>query len=171
MSRSRRTALLLAVLSVAAVVRTPAQQPEPVPEPYTPEEFSVSMHALRRAEIVAVGAFPFTLLFSILVYDYARWGSQGFGAEDVPFRRSAGEDPFTDDEKVGIAIGAAVAAVAVAVADYLLGGADAVQPPESDTPTTPARARLPAGVPHSHAGVLPVSLATVMHPASVSARP
>lgn len=167
MRRTRRVALLLAVLTVAAGVPTPAQEQEqeqaPAPEPYTRGEFSASMQTLRRAEIIAVGAFPFTLLFTILVYDYARWAGQGFAGEEAPFRRPAGEDPFSDDEKVAIAISAAGVAVAVAVADYLLGQAEAGQPPPVEAPA-PTRAGSPADLPLSHAGVLPVSLATAMIP-------
>ncbi|MCY4481960.1 MAG: hypothetical protein OXC12_03725 [Spirochaetaceae bacterium] len=167
MSRTRRAALLLAVLTVCGTVRVPAQEPPPVPEPYTREEFSDSMQALRRAEIVTVGAFPFTLLFAILVYDYARWAGGGFAAETAPFRRPPGEDPFSDDEKVGIAIGALGAAVAVAAADYLLGRAEAGQAPAVEPPPEPPeQAVRPPDAPIPHAGVLPVSLATVMAPAA-----
>ena len=158
---------------MCGTVRVFAQEPPPVPEPYTREEFSDSMRALRRAEIVAVGAFPFTLLFAILVYDYARWAGGGFVAETAPFRRPPGEDPFSDDEKVGIAIGALGAAVAVAAADYLIGRAEAGQPPAvepspepPEPPEPPEQAVRPADVPIPYGGVLPVSLATVMVPAS-----
>ena len=167
MNRPRRAALLLVVLTATAAARTSAQEPEPVPEPYTREEFGASMHALRRAEIVAVGAFPFTLLLSIFAYDYARWAGQGFVAEAAPFRRPPGEDPFNADEKVGIAIGAAAAAVAIALADYLLGRAEAEQPREPDPPASdPRLGHGPSALPLSHDGVLPVSLATVMAPAT-----
>ena len=163
MSGTRRAALLLAVLTVSGAVRAPAQEPAPTPEPYTREEFSASMQALRRAEIIAVGAYPFTLLFTILVYDYARWAGQSFAAEAAPFRRPPGEDPFGNDEKVGIALGAAGVAVAVAVADYLLGRAAAGQTPSvAPPPAAQEPAGGPAELPLSHAGVLPVSLATVM---------
>ena len=159
MSGPRRAVPLLAVLLLSGAVRGPAQEPAPIPEPYTREEFSASMQALRRAEIIAVGAFPFTLLFTILVYDYARWAGQGFAAPAAPFRRPPGEDPFSNDEKVAIAVGAAGVAVAVAVADYLLGRAEAAQPPAlGPPPAAQERAELPL----SHAGVLPVSLATVI---------
>ena len=168
MNRTRRMALLLAALTVGAAVHTPAQEQAPTPEPYTRGEFSTSMQALRRAEIIAVGAFPFTLLFTILVYDYARWAGQGFAAEQAPFRRPAGEDPFDNDEKVAIAISAAGVAVAVAAADYLLGRAEAGQPPAAGAPAAArARAGSPADQPLSRAGVLPVSLATEMIPAAV----
>ena len=168
MKRTRRMALLLAALTVGAAVHTPAQEQAPTPEPYTRGEFSASMQALRRAEIIAVGAFPFTLLFTILVYDSARWAGQGFAAEQAPFRRPAGEDPFDNDEKVAIAISAAGVAVAVAAADYLLGRAEAGQPPAAGAPAAArARSGSPADQPLSRAGVLPGSLATEMIPAAV----
>jgi len=161
-------ALLLGALTVGAAGQTPAQEQVPTPEPYTGEEFSASMQTLRRAEIIAVGAFPFTLLFTILVYDYARWAGQGFAAEEAPFRRPPGEDPFSNDEKVAIAISAAGVAVAVAAADYLLGRAEAGQPATVGAPAAAhRRAGSVADRPLSHAGVLPVSLATVMIPPSV----
>ena len=163
MSGTRRTALLLAVLAVAGALPGSAQEPAPAPEPYTRDEFSDSMHALRRAEIIAVGAYPFTLLFTILVYDYARWAGQGFAAEAAPFRRPPGEDPFSNDEKVGIALGAAGVAVAVAAADYLLGRAEAAPP--APAPARRWERRSPDPAP-AHAGVLPVSLATLMGPAA-----
>ena len=163
MKRTRRIALLLAVLTAGAAAQTPAQEQEPTPDPYTTGEFSASMQALRRAEIIAVGAFPFTLLFTILVYDYARWAGQGFAAEEAPFRRPTGEDPFNNDEKVAIAISAVGVAAAVAAADYLLGRAEAGQPPAAGAPAAAhARRGSPPDQPLSHAGVLPVSLATVM---------
>ncbi len=163
MKRTRRMALLLGALTVGAAGQTPAQEQTPTPEPYTREEFSASMQTLRRAEIIAVGAFPFTLLFTILVYDYARWAGQGFAAEEAPFRRPPGEDPFSNDEKVAIAISAAGVSVAVAAADYLLGRAEAGQPPAVGAPAAAhRRAGSVADQPLSHAGVLPVSLATVM---------
>lgn len=166
MSGTRRAALLMAVLAVSGALPGSAQEPDapaPAPEPYTRDEFSDSMHALRRAEIIAVGAYPFTLLFTILVYDYARWAGQGFAAEAAPFRRPAGEDPFSNDEKVGIALGAAGVAVAVAAADYLLGRTEAAPPAPAPAWQWDRRAPVPAP---AHAGVLPVSLATVMGPAT-----
>lgn len=122
MAAAGRRLLAAAVLAAAAAATAPAQdQPapdQPVPEPYDPAEFAPALHHLRRAEIVAVGAFPFALLLSTLVYDTARWAGAGFAAEWAPF-----QDSFEDGEKVGIALAAVGVAVAVAVTDYLLGQA------------------------------------------------
>ena len=161
MTRRPSPALLLALSFILlGAVRTAAQESVPVPDPYDPEEFSTSLRDLRRAEIVALGAYPFTLLFTVLVYDYARWAGRGFAAEQAPFRRGLDEDPFDDDEKVVIALAAAGVAVGIAVADYLLGRAAEDEPPEP----APAAVSVTTAIPVPHAGVLPLSLATLAAP-------
>ena len=135
-----------AVLVVAGAVAAPAQQqPAPVPEPYDPAEFAPALRHLRRGEIVAVGAFPFALLLSTIVYDYARWAGDGFAEANAPFGRALDQDPFDDEEKVGIVLAAAGVAVAVAVADYLIG--QAAEPPRYAEPAATTARGLPGGVP------------------------
>ena len=161
------------VLVVAGAVAAPAQeQPAPVPEPYDPAEFAPALRHLRRGEIVAVGAFPFALLLSTFVYDYARWAGEGFSEATAPFGRALDQDPFDDDEKVGIVLAAAGVAVAVAFADYLIG--QAAQPPRyEDSAASAARglhgsvqAPFPVALPH--AALLPPSLATLWPRAAYS---
>lgn len=154
------------VLVVAGAVAAPAQQqPSPVPEPYDPAEFSPVLRHLRRGEIVAVGAFPFALLLSTIVYDYARWAGAGFSQATAPFGRALDQDPFDDGEKVGIVLAAAGVAVAVAVADYLIG--QAAEPPRYTDSDPVATAGLPSSVQVApavalpHAALLPPSLATL----------
>ena len=165
-----RALLPVVVLVIAGAVAAPAQE-QPVPEPYDPAEFSPPLRHLRRAEIVAVGAFPFALLASTIVYDYARWAGAGFSQTLAPFGRALDEDPFADDEKVGIALAAVGVAVALAVADYLLGQA-AEEPRYATravaTPIGVARREYPsAPVTAPHLGLLPPSLATLgQRPAS-----
>lgn len=141
LKRGRR---LLAALVVAGAAAGPAaaqEQPvaeQPAPEPYEASEFAPALHHLRRAEIIAVGSFPFALLFTTLVYDYARWAGSGFQDTQAPFRRGLDQDPFSDGEKVGIALAAVGVAVAVAVADYLIGQAGE-EPRYADEPRAAAR--------------------------------
>ena len=135
--------LLAAVVLAGAVAGPAAAQEQPVPEPYDPEEFAPALRHLRRAEVVAVGSFPFALLFTTLVYDYARWAGSGFLDAEAPFRRGLDQDPFSDGEKVGIALAAVGVSVAVAAADYLLGQAGE-EPRYSVAPRPAARARNPA---------------------------
>lgn len=141
-ARGRR--LLSAVVLAGAVAGPAAAQEQPVPELYDPEEFAPALHHLRRAEVVAVGSFPFALLFTTLVYDYARWAGSGFLDTEAPFRRGLDQDPFSDGEKVGIALAAVGVSIAVAAADYLLGQAGE-EPRYSDAPRPAARAPARAG--------------------------
>ena len=105
--------MLPAALVIAGAVAAPAQQqPAPVPEPYDAAEFAPALRHLRRGEIVAVGAFPFALLLSTFVYDYARWAGDGFSEATAPFGRALDQDPFDDDEKVGIVLASAGVALA-----------------------------------------------------------
>ena len=165
-----------AVLLAAGAVAGPAQQqPAPQPEPDAPAEFAPALRHLRRGEIIAVGAFPFALLLSTIVYDYARWAGDGFSEATAPFGRALDQDPFDDDEKVGIVLAAAGVAVAVAVADYLIG--QAAEPPRYTAPGA-AAARGPQGsvpsgaaVGRPHAALLPPSLATLWPNLASSALP
>jgi hypothetical protein len=130
---------------------------KPSPEPYTRDEFSAVLHDLRRAEIIAVGAFPFTLLIAAVVYDYARWAGQGFEFSEAPFRRPLGADPFENPEKIGISLAAVGLAFSIALADYLLGQAEMNQSMEN--------AKLEYNseliVTNNKESLLPVSLATI----------
>ena len=137
-----RKLLTALVLAVAAAGPAAAQE-QPVPEPYEAAEFAPALHHLRRAEIIAVGSFPFALLFTTLVYDYARWMGSGFLDTQAPFRRGLDQDPFSDGEKVGIALAAVGVSVAVAVADYLIGQAGE-EPRYADEPRSAARVPVPA---------------------------
>ena len=166
--RAAARLLPAALLAVAAAVAAPAQNqpdPAPVPEPYDPNEFAPELRHLRRGEIVAVGAFPFALLLSTIVYDYARWAGDGFSEANAPFGRALDQDPFDDDEKVGIVLAAAGVAVAVALADYLIG--QAAEPPRYAEPAAASARGLPVSVPAAaaaaspQAALLPASLATL----------
>ena len=165
-----------AVLVVAGAVAAPAQQqPAPVPEPYDPAEFAPALRHLRRGEIIAVGAFPFALLLSTIVYDYARWAGDGFSEANAPFGRALDQDPFDDDEKVGIVLAAAGVAVAVALVDYLIG--QAAEPPRYAEPAAASARGLPgsvpaaAAVPSPQVALLPPSLATLWPHLAASALP
>lgn len=162
MAAGGRRRLAALVLAGAGATAAAAQEP-PVPEPYAPEEFAPALHHLRRAEIVAVGSFPFALLFSTLVYDYARWAGSGFVDDAAPFRRGLDQDPFSDGEKVGIALAAVGVAVGVAVADYLIGQA-AEEPRYAAAP--PRARRVPAP---PAAGLFLPSLATLWPPPAAGA--
>ena len=155
--RRARLLPLAALVAVAGVVAAPAQQGRPEPEPYDPAEFTPALRDMRRAEIIAVGAFPFALLLSTLVYDFARWAGEGF-------QQPWGEPPFVQGEKVGIALAAVGVSVAVAVADYLLVQASVPATLRTARPgpaAAPAAAATTSPVALPYTGVLSPSLATL----------
>ena len=109
---------------LGAAVQLPAQEAAPAPEPYDPAEFTPILHDLRRAEIVAVGVLPFALLVTAIVYDYSVWVGEGLDPQRAPLIRRWDADPYTSQEKAGIALAAVGVALAVALVDHLLGVAE-----------------------------------------------
>lgn len=140
---------------------------KPVPEPYSRHEFSTVLHDLRRAEIIAIGAFPFTLLIAAVVYDYARWAGQGFVSKEAPFRRPLGTDPFENQEKIGISVAAVGIALSIALADYLLG--------QAERNKAMANAKLEYNskliVENYKESLLPVSLSTIFQSPNTAMKP
>ncbi|MBT3273741.1 MAG: hypothetical protein HN368_11330 [Spirochaetales bacterium] len=90
-------------------------------EPYTDDEFPVWMHTLRRAEVLFIGSFPITMLFSSLAFNGVRGtvsalndaGALG-SAEYVP-------ENWSSAESVTVLITGLGLSAAVAIFDYLLG--------------------------------------------------
>ncbi len=83
------------------------------PVPYRRDEFPGWMWDIRRAEVVTVGAFPITLLFSSLGYQLYR------SIEGV-------STPITQPEQIGVLLGGVGLAATVAIIDFILGK---IQPP------------------------------------------
>ncbi len=117
-------ALLIGAVAGAAWGQEPAGAGEGAaallePVPYERSEFPDWAHALRRAEVVAIGSLPLTLFGVRLLYDYTRYVAHGF-AEEVrpfPFRPIGGGATLTESEMLGIVIGAAALSVVIALID------------------------------------------------------
>ena len=80
------------------------------PVPYERSEFPDWAHALRRAEVVAIGSLPLTLFGVRLLYDYTRYVARGFAPEVRPFpfgrsrfRRLRNGDARTSSAGVSVA--------------------------------------------------------------------
>ena len=118
----RLSRMVVGVVLAVGAWSAAAQQTVPEPEPYEPTEFGPALRALRRGEIIAIGAYPLALLATRFVYDYGRWGFEGFVAADAPFLRPLGLDPFPEEgDRIAIAVSAAAVSVTLAVVDYFLG--------------------------------------------------
>ena len=89
------------------------------PVPYERSEFPEWAHALRRAEVVAIGSLPLTLFGVRLLYDFTRYAAHGFAPEvrPFPFGPIGGGAGLTETEMLGIVIGAAALSVAIALID------------------------------------------------------
>jgi hypothetical protein len=109
----------------AANPPTAEQKPattDPVPKPYSPEEFSRLARDLRRGEIVAIGAFPILYVFTQLGYNLYRFGVHGWDPEYAPLG-NPNRAPYSEGETIGVLLGAASASILLAAADYLIGRA------------------------------------------------
>jgi hypothetical protein len=136
MSRAGR-ALLLALIALAAPVAVTAQANDAPP---ADEESTIEVREseppawardLRRAEIVATGTLPLTLLASRLTYSLVRFAVQsviagGVSATYAPwFLAPPGSPDLTTVEKLGVVGGAVGLSGLIAIIDYRRGRAEA----------------------------------------------
>ena len=89
------------------------------PVPYERSEFPEWAHALRRAEVTAIGSLPITLFSVRVLYDYMRYAVHGFDADvrPFPFRPIGSSNAHTDTEVFGIILGAVSLSVVIALID------------------------------------------------------
>ncbi|MFN2310614.1 MAG: hypothetical protein ABR590_00995 [Spirochaetia bacterium] len=91
----RRMALMLLVFGLSTITPFGAGQylfaqqadsndEEIKAEPYSPEEFARPLLEVRRFSIIATGAFPVTMFFGGLFYEFARFGY--YSAQSGEFR-------------------------------------------------------------------------------------
>jgi hypothetical protein len=139
----RRILLVYIVFMVAATAGfaqdNGVQQVEEVDEGIVSEQIETEpplwARNLRRAEIVATGSFPLTLLASRLVYSLLRFTVKSIelGAIDMSyapwFLAPPGSPELEFNERVGIVAGAAAFSSLIAFIDYRRGVAEAQPPP------------------------------------------
>jgi len=128
--------LLILVFAGALSAQTapaPASPDTPAPilpaVPYTDKEFPSWVLKVRRAEIIAVGAFPLTYLLAGLGYDLTYYLGNGFPKANIPWPAGPGTSQWTVANQpellqrknltlVGIAVGTSLL---VAGLDWVLG--------------------------------------------------
>jgi len=128
-------ALVLALAALSgleaqtAAASAPAATPGAVAaSPYQDQEFEPWVLKVRRAEVLAVGAFPLAYLFAGLGYDYTYYLSKGFPQENAPWPVGPGTSLWTTAQPellqkknlalLGWAVGASLV---LAAADWVLG--------------------------------------------------
>lgn len=102
----------------AAAAQAPAGQQ---PVPYAPEEFPGWLRDIRRGEVILIGSFPITLLFTSFFYQVYRYAANNFTAQYAPGLFGASTIPLTTDERIQVLISGAVVSAVVAIIDYILG--------------------------------------------------
>ena len=127
MSRSPTVVVLATVVCLLTPPPVSGQASGTEPEPYDPTEFPQWAHDLRRAEIVALGAFPVSMIIGGLGYEIGRFAyfsvqSGSFRDDYAPGFLSPGEGAlYTSNERIGLIVSGAILSVGVAVIDYILG--------------------------------------------------
>ncbi len=110
--------LLLILISFSVLSLLPAQQlppPDPLlPEDYSPEEFPLWAHDLRRYEVIAIGSYPITFFASSLIYDFSIYAANDFNPSYSMGSQRDGND-------IGIIIGSAVGiSLVIATVDLII---------------------------------------------------
>ena len=113
--------LFLLILFPAAIF-SETQTPDNTPAEYTESEFAQWLKDLRRAEIIMIGSFPFTIFIFIEIFDIIRYFSNGFDARYRPWPfRGQNSIPFTEEQKIGVIAVSISFSGLVALADFILG--------------------------------------------------
>ncbi|MFP4300741.1 MAG: hypothetical protein ACLFQZ_01820 [Spirochaetaceae bacterium] len=139
MSSSRLRRLLALFLSLS-VLLTPVwaqeedgaeegeeETDEVEPVPYSPDEFPGWARDLRRAEIIALGAFPVALILTNVGYRLGRFTVESarrgeFAQEYAPaFTTPEQRARLTEQQQVGLLLTAGAVSLGIAALDYLLG--------------------------------------------------
>ena len=93
-----------------------------IPEEYEKEAFPQALRDLRRAEVILVGSFPLSVLFSKIgleVYDYA---ASGFNSQNTPSILSGGGDSEKSSNSVEkVLITALCVSASITVLDFIKG--------------------------------------------------
>jgi hypothetical protein len=119
-ARPARTLLLCLLIAAAGVSALGAQ--DHVPVPYTPGEFAPWLRDLYRGEVIAVGSFPFSLFFTLEVYDAWRYATNGFNPSYAPWPIGSGAGTtYSPQETTWLAVSAVSVSVLIAGLDYLIG--------------------------------------------------
>lgn len=75
---------------------------------------------LRRAEIVAFGSFPFTMLFATTAVDTYRFFNNNMDSRYAPLFKSAGAVAMTEQEQIITITSAVAVSLLISLADFLI---------------------------------------------------
>ena len=130
---ARRAVSVIALLSVAFCAVGQVESETVESEPYREDEFPDWMISLRRAEIVATGTLPLTLLASRVVYSLIRFTVASIATGTINldyapgFFAPPGAPPLTQVGKLGVVAGAIGLSSIIAWIDYAILSAEAAE--------------------------------------------
>jgi len=91
------------------------------PLSYSKDEFPSWALDLRRAEIVAFGALPFTVFFTQIGIDIQRFATNGWDQRYAPWPlKPAGAYPLPEDDRIAVFATGIGLAIGVALADFII---------------------------------------------------
>jgi hypothetical protein len=90
-------------------------------EPYAEDEFPDWLEDVRRAEVVFIGSFPLTMLFTSLTFEGVRAILNAVAGGDTSGNQGFGNEGFTPEETKWILVSGGILSAAVAVVDFILG--------------------------------------------------
>jgi hypothetical protein len=105
-----------------AVGQSSSRNPvNPLPDPYSPDEFPDWANSLRRFEIVSLGSFPILLFYSRIALDLGRFAGNGFDASYAPwpFRNEFSYKPDNSEQWLAVKVAFGLS-LGVGVLDYFL---------------------------------------------------
>jgi hypothetical protein len=114
--------LLFLMLLIAPLGRAAAQTTPVLPsQDYKPHEFPLWARDLRRAEIVAFGSFPFTVLLGTFVVETITFINHDWDARYRPWPfKSAGGVAMSRDDRILALEMAALGSVIISLADFII---------------------------------------------------
>ncbi len=115
--------LLLICFSLPAqkTEETETGEEAPAYEPYAEDEFPSWLLELRRAEVVFIGSFPISMLFTSLSYEGIRAVRNAVTGAETTGARGLGNAEFSPEESRWVLLVGTVLSAAVAVTDYIIG--------------------------------------------------
>lgn len=112
---------LAASIALQGFAQAGASGSAAAPAPYRDEEFPPWARDLRRAEVVAFGALPFTVFFAHFAVDSYRFADHGWDQRYAPWPlKPAAAVELPEDQRIAVFAAGCAAAVLVAVVDHFL---------------------------------------------------
>lgn len=109
----------------SAAVRASVLADEHAPAPYREDEFPRWARDLRRAEVIFIGAVPFTMFFTFEAYDTYRYVASGLDPFYAPWPfRPGSSQQYSSTEKTWLVVSSLSLSLLVAGADWVIGRAN-----------------------------------------------